>query len=440
MSTHDASKAQATNASIVWYAAAFSVVAWGLLGFALHHIQKSAPDLAAMFIAARLIRAGMGAHIYDHDPEYFDLVSSLPWFFEAERINMASFPYPYVYAPLWAAVLAPIVDGIDFSVFRAAITAVNVAALGSVILIAAQQWAPAFLRPAPLLLVVAAAFLSVPVIQGILLGQVQPIVILSIVIAMAASQNRRPALAGAALALASALKILPAVLAIYWALTGRRDSAAWFGAIAAMLALMSLALAGWDIHLTFLDTLQRVGRSLVFALANQSLPAWLGHFDAAASDLFTARIYPVPGWIPITSVSIAVIVSAATIAAARTTRLNRNTDAAAMAVMVLAATITAPIAWSHYYAFLLVPALLLAQSGNWLAACAVGALVCVPLHNFGVALIKANHTILAWNELAAGLICVSALLAQILAQTAAHGWRRLLSTRDRENGSRGAIH
>lgn len=78
-------------------------------------------------------------------------------------------------------------------------TALNASAMCATVLIVALQWAPRFLDPGPLTLALGAMFMSLPVTHIIASGQVQALVILLVVVAMAVSQGRRPAAAGAAL-------------------------------------------------------------------------------------------------------------------------------------------------------------------------------------------------------------------------------------------------
>jgi hypothetical protein len=211
-----------------------------------------------------------------------------------------------------------------------------------------------------------------------LTGNVQPFVILAVVIAMIASQRGRPALAGLILALATAVKILPGVLAIYWLFSRRRDCFAWFVAGMIVFASASLVLAGVGPNIAFLKNVHALSGVLVPSWFNEGLPTFLygfvGEIDLGAS----LRLVPVPAWISAMTCAATLGGLAVILLGARRARDLPAADAAGMAASFLLVTIASPMAWTEYYVFLAVPAViwggLTAGRAGWILPVAVAVL------------------------------------------------------------------
>src|SRR3954470_22039545 len=88
-------------------------------------------------------------------------------------------------------------------------------------------------------------------------------------------QRQRPATAGAALAFASLIKILPIALAVYWFITGRRAAAVWTGIFLIALAALSLAVLDPALNAEFIHRLVEISGIVVMGNNNQSFTAWL---------------------------------------------------------------------------------------------------------------------------------------------------------------------
>jgi alpha-1,2-mannosyltransferase len=318
-------------------------------------------DLAPLIIAARLISQGRIDAIYAHDPGYVDMFDQHLWIATADAVGYSD-PryYVYLYPPLWAAVLAPLVgDGVAFKTVLWIAGPLNLAAVGGSVIVAAAQWNRSFLRPLPLLLCLLTLCWSYPLIRTVVLGQMQPFVVLCVVVAIAASQSGRPRLAGAVLALGASIKLVPAILAVYWLFAGRRKAALWFGIAGAALAALSLALVGWDAHVAFLGALGRMSAGYAVGLDNQSLLAWLGETAHRSEVLRTIPIQPAPLWARMTVMLFAV---SAIVALIRSAPQEKAAEALAMFGVFLVATIASPSAWFHYFFCLAIPLIVLARS------------------------------------------------------------------------------
>lgn len=386
-------------------------------GIAWYYRHAHASDLAGLYLAARLAGAGQIEHLYERSAQFFNIVDTGIWLDFAREAGIAPRGFtPYVYPPLWAALFAPAAEALSFRAYFVAANLVNALAITATVLIAAWRWCPALLRPLPFAGVLVAVAWARPTVDLLVLGQPQAITVLLVLVAMVASQERRPVLAGAALALAAAVKVVPGVLAIYWLTTRRRDCALWFAGFLAALALVSVALAGWPAHLAFLESVSEIGRSLVMAHNNQGLAAFIGHFEVPRAEMFEWRPFPLGAPVRAALIAGAALVLGAAITAGRRAPDGRA-DAAAMLAILLAATVAAPLAWTHYYVLLVIPCIVLAGTGHRAVPLAVLALTSVFLAGIATRAVREGaSTLLLWPELAAGVLTLGALLALVFAR------------------------
>ncbi len=149
-------------------------------------------------------------------------------------------PWPYVYPMLLAFLLIPLVS-LPYGVAVLAWFAASVLALGAIL------WNTTDRHPITLTVTLAVSF---AIIQSTLLnGQVNFLVVLCSVLAICAAHRRRDVAAGAWLGAGVALKLMPAVLGMYF-LVRRRWTAVAVTAAATLLfsfgPSVTLGTAGWD--------------------------------------------------------------------------------------------------------------------------------------------------------------------------------------------------
>jgi hypothetical protein len=374
-------------------------------GFAIMPLASGA-DLAPLMVAARLIARGDVAAIYAHDPATIDIFDEHLWVATADSIGYGDGRYYiYLYPPLWAALLAPLTCVVPFAPVFWIAGAVNIAAIGLTLVITATQWNRLMLRPLPMLFCLIALCVSYPLFKTVLLGQIQPLVVLLVVVSIASGQSGRPRLAGAMLAIAAAIKIVPALIALYWLFNGRRACAAWFAIIGGALAALSLALAGWDAHLGFLRALGDLSVGYAVGLDNQSLVAWLAEASRPAGKVHTIPVYAVPMWM---RAVVGLFATSCILALIRSAPQDKAAEALALLSIFLVATIAAPIAWLHYFFALAVPLLILARDGVLrLCAIAIAALLSLPtvLYLFENEVTRAS--LLTWGGMIASLSVVA---------------------------------
>jgi hypothetical protein len=249
-------------------------------------------------------------------------------------------PFAYLYPPLLATLVAPIAA--LFADFRAAMW---VWAAGGAGLTVVATWtvarAAGIRQPRAVLLLIAATFALAPVIFELIMGNVH-LLLLGLLgtawLALRRGSVQGELLAGIAIAVASLVKVFPAVLLLWLLLTGRWRAA--FAAIGAGAAIVvaTLPVTGHEAWLLYPRVLANLGppSELWSSLAPISLLAeWL--------DFGLARVLVV-------SVGLGVLIWSA----------RRQPTPISFAVAVSVSLLIVPTLYPHYLSLMVLPLLLAA--------------------------------------------------------------------------------
>lgn len=247
-----------------------------------------APDLSALWFAARAVAQDMPNAIYAVQPDMFSQGSPAQWatLIAADGAQGHDI-YPYVYPPLWAHVLAPVTRFLDPQRAFDIVLVIHVALISMGVMIAAKlarpDWMPRY--GYALLCVV---LLNTSTISTTALFQNQPQILVTFLVLLALERHLSGAsrLAGCALALAAAIKVGPALLALIFLARGDRRALVWFLGIGASLAACSVFVAGWPAHQVFLHRLAQIDGVIALTQVNMA-------FDAVTYEIGT-----VFGWWP----------------------------------------------------------------------------------------------------------------------------------------------
>ncbi|MCI0430046.1 MAG: glycosyltransferase 87 family protein [Rhodospirillales bacterium] len=379
---------------------------WCVLSASYAPLLWRGGDAASLAIAGRLIAEGHADALYTQTPDML-AVDDPAWIAAAAPLGYDWRLYPYLYPPLVAAIAAP-ASGLDFVLFKAGLLTLTLAALAGAILLSARAWAPRLLAPTPLLILLAAISASWPMTTQLIALNLQPLVLLAIVIAICAAQSDRPALAGAALALAGAVKLTPAVLVLYWLATRRFACAAWFLIASAALILLGLALAGAPAHLAWIGRMQELAQAIVPTAHNRSLASlFYGLVHGFETELQGLPISPMPAWVKVALIIMTLAGAAFCLIGAQRSRRHSAADAAGQTALLLVAMLGTPLAWSHYFLVLAVAAMV------WIGLVGVTSRTMAVLA--GVAIVLSQPVALAWAESAGpGLEPLVAVLFLVL--------------------------
>jgi len=235
-------------------------------------------DASALYFAAYFYDLGQFALVYSPEPAFFWGDTPPPeWVaLAASQSTTVGDMSPYVYPPLWAAILAPVASKISALLFFNLFYVVNTGAIvGSVYL------AYGFIRPQklafPIWCIATIVMLQFTIIGQLALDLNQPQIIVTflIIAAFRALLAGRDTGAGALLALAAAIKIAPALLAIIFIMERRWRALGVFAAVGLALLGLSLLLAGVDLHRVLLVRLQDLYSQVLISRITVTLDAVL---------------------------------------------------------------------------------------------------------------------------------------------------------------------
>lgn len=217
---------------------------------------NSPPDLAALYFAGYFFAEGHLSAVYDAATSAFAGTVSPDWSNAGSTLGYGdAMQVPYIYPPLWAALMAPVTDWLTPQQFFLAAYLVQLPLLA---LTSVLGWR-LFGRPIPLALWLLASLVVFSVSIGAMFGlhncQVHLTVGFLCLLAFERVRAKMPLVGGLCLALAASVKLFPALLAILWLATGERRALASFFGCGLALAGLSLALAGWPLHMEYLQRL-----------------------------------------------------------------------------------------------------------------------------------------------------------------------------------------
>jgi len=314
-------------------------------------------------MAARFYGLDQMAEVYVSPARFFGTDYAASWTAELARLGYPDVQsFPYIYPPLWAALLSPLATRFDPMTFFTGVYVIHIAMLAVMPVLAYRLMRPAMsFAPFALLSV---ALLATSVIPAHALFHNQPQITVSFLILAGFERlsARRPVMAGVLLGLAAALKLSPLVLILIFLAERQYRAAAACLITAGALALASLAVAGPDLHRVFLDKIALLGDQLVIWDLNISLRAALLQLSEAiagrpwpAGTTAIPLLLKMPAWAgPVAGLIFAAGAAwayAATRHSALPARLGHR-----LAALMLILTLTAPLGWAHHY---LVPLALL---------------------------------------------------------------------------------
>ena len=320
-------------------------------------------DLSALYIAGHLWQTGQTDLIYAAPPGFFGSHAA-SWDPVMADLGIAGkVTFPYVYPPLWAALLGPVTDLLGPQAFANAVLLIQMPMLAASVLMAARLMRPATM-PMLTWALIGIVILLASTQSYIALWHNQPTITVGFLVLLCFTclDADRPIAAGAALALAAAIKLTPAALVLILLLDRQYRATLSFALFGAALGLLSLALTGTALHATFLDSLgliqdgallNAVNVSLLPAL--MSLGAAIGLGPAFDTQSHLVILSPVPGWLSIGLALTALALTTAFLMALKD-KPGPERRATGLFALWLILTLFGPLGWQHYY---LLPLLLL---------------------------------------------------------------------------------
>lgn len=338
--------------------------------------KEEGEDLSSSYVGCRLVATGHTGVLYSFDAENFANIGDLTgtWKRLGKAGGFPGYLHPYVQTPLWAYLLQPLCDHMMFEGFKQVFLMLVMLSLAGVVWLVGRYWTPWVFHPLPIALLTLGLWFSQPFRYAMYLMQTHALFFfLTILGLVLAGRNDRrwngwwvAGWAGLAVACAAAVKLTPIVLVLYWLPIGRWKAAVstlfWTGVLGAV----TVAAVGPGLTGAYLESLHRVSRVLLVAQNNQSFAAWtMGRFYPP-DEVFDIDSLPLPTAVRLGSMA---LMLACTVAGgwvdrrvgARSKESARFPPVGAMMALI-ALTIFAPIAWTHYFILLIAPVMVLLQA------------------------------------------------------------------------------
>jgi hypothetical protein len=218
---------------------------------------------------------------------------------------------------------------------------------------------------AALLLFVFAA--SGPLLYSFKEGNISHLLLMLLVGAFARLRRRQEFLAGLVLGVAAVFKLPLLLYGGYFALRGRWRVVGGGALVCAATGLLSVAVFGWDLHVRWYEMcVKPYGSDPMAAFNVQSVHAFVARLRGSVPGLWDWSPSPLGPTARFAAVAAVAALYAAAVLAAVAPRparpsgvrvLPRQTVGEMEFLMVLVlACVSSPLSWSHYYAWLLVPA------------------------------------------------------------------------------------
>lgn len=326
--------------------------------FAFSHAFSG--DLYAVWRAGEHFGAGDLDNVYRRDAAFFTMLPPDAWAGEAADDGEAGAIYPFVYPPLWAWVGWQAHGIGDFETFSAIASILNPLMIAAMLIMAHRLSAPGMSQG--LFVGAGILFFWFSMAGSMALYQKQPQIVVAFLSVLAIFCGARgwPRVAGTALALAAAIKLFPAFLAIFWLASGQRRAVAAFVVAGALLAALSVAVAGWPLHETFLHQVRLISTTSLLTRLNYSVESLVtaAMFPDAIEFVKAVHVGPPEdssgGWfvVPEPFLSNLTFTAALAGAIAWLARAFRRTGGRVLmlwplALMIL--TLLSPIAWAYYF-------------------------------------------------------------------------------------------
>lgn len=277
-----------------------------------------------------------------------------------------------------------------------------------------------------------------PLLYSIKEGNTSHVVLVALAGGLYLLRARRPVAAGALLGAAAVLKLPLLLFGVYFLLRRNLRSTLGFAGVCAMAGMLSVILFGWDFHVRWFELcVLQFGSQWLAAFNVQSIQSFILrlHVSPALLTDWTATYSPgtsqrLAGYVLIGLLYLAALWSCIRGAA----RLRDNTSGAddtrrdlEFLLVLCLAVVSSPLSWSHYYAWLLLPAAFhlrstsifaagsIARVLGWVAVVLATVLV-RPLQFSDPVLMNAYSTVGASNLLFSGLLWIG-LIAWSLARS-----------------------
>ena len=280
-----------------------------ILYFALG--DNAPADIVSPYLAGWFFGHGQQALIYGFAPaEMFAQAPPETWLDVAsQRGFVGDVLYPYLYPPVWAALVAPVAAALTIPEFTYWVYLIHLLSMWGSIFLA---WKIAGkVLPFPVWSLVSFVLLlgTAPALDAMMENQPHIFIVFLMLFALERMQAGKSLFAGVLLGLAAALKVFPFILILIFVFKRDARGAAAMSLVILFFAMLSFAMGGLDLNLAFVENLRAASDLVYIARNNWSFSslvfqvyAFLSGHEIGSIELgYTAML---PAWISLPSLVI----------------------------------------------------------------------------------------------------------------------------------------
>ena len=332
--------------------------------------KQQGDDLASSYVGCRVLATGHGSSLYSYDPTNFAGLSSTDtvWPKLAVQGGYHGWLHPYVQTPLWAWMLQPLCSHLHWPAFKHLFLVLALLSIAGSIFLVARYWTPRLLHPLALSLILLALCFSEPFLFAMKLVQTHALLLFLTIAGVILAQRNRPLAAGLCVALAAAVKITPGILFLYWLASRRWKAACSLLFWSVLLLAASRLAAGAALFHDYLENMRRVSHILLVAENNQSLASWYMTRLFSPDEVFDVNAFSLPAALSsLSTLCMAACTLGGGLLDHRSDRVaatqgSRARPPLGAGVALVAMTVFAPIAWTHYYIVMVTPLMMLVET------------------------------------------------------------------------------
>lgn len=332
-----------------------------------------AADLSALWFAGYFYHLGEMGQVYASPERFFGEDMPPSWVMTLASLGHAGeHIFPFVYPPIWAALLAPVAGALDPLTFFNIVYVWHVIVIIWAVFLAfriAEVELPVFIWAAISFGLLWGSFIAM---SAIIHNQPQITVTFLVILAVERLKAGRSVTAGAVLGLAAAIKLTPLFLVILflWYRDWRAIFA--FGIVSGSIGALSFLIAGPELHWVFLEKLKIISSQIAVMKVNFTVETFLFEMHAFLTGTPIGNEVPIdqfpvdePLWITVATKLLMAAFLGWTLFACR--NLDRADTFRILPVsLMLIATLFGPLGWTHHYLLqlLLLPTVFALYSRN----------------------------------------------------------------------------
>lgn len=327
-------------------------------------IGSPSVDLTALYVAGYAVSQDMPQAVYALHPDFLSPEVPAVLADLKAQIGLAGHPtVPYIYPPLWAWLMSPIVEHVRHETFAQSAMILHIALLAASVGLAWKVVRPPHLKFEHWLVLgfVILSF-SAPARQALLQNQPQILTMFLVLLAFERYRANHFAAAGVVLAVAAAFKLSPVFLLLIFVLDRNWRATVAFLLTGAALGLLSILLAGWPLHARFLAILGKIDSLTILEKTNYApelliyqISSLVTAQDNSGWNMGLTVTAPEPFWL--SALMAAFMLAAIAALILMRARLVPGTATPVLLLgFALATALFGPISWAHYF---LLPLLLL---------------------------------------------------------------------------------